>query len=263
MEAMNRSTILWILTAALALSLSGCDLVGKSNAAAGPSPRLSMFVGVDISGSFMNGPYFDDSIDFLAHYIYCHLNGVGGLEKPNALFVSSIGGARADEPKTFYPIQTFENKSVGEIKATLHEMFPKDRPNPFTDYNAFFEQVAYTVRSKNLVLRPVAVVMVSDGIPDVKRDGATGYDSIVVKPLERLARSVTVRLLYTNAVVGKSWQTQVKRKRVKVWTQDAEVMVSWNDEKIMVPDASLEAQPHFFGWVRDNVDFGVRARRVD
>jgi hypothetical protein len=261
MEAMNRSTLIWILAAVTPLWLSGCELVGKSNAA--QSPRLSMFVGVDVSGSFMNGPYFDDSIDFLASYIYCHLNGVGGMERPNALFVSSIGGARADEPKTFYPIQTFENKSVGEIAATLRAMFPKDEPNPFTDYNAFFEQVAYTVRSKNLVLRPVAVVMVSDGIPDVKREGATGYDSIVVRPLERLARSVTIRLLYTSAIVGKNWQTKVKRKRVKVWTQDAEVMVSWNDEKIMVPDATLETQPYFFDWVGDNVDFGVRARRID
>lgn len=258
---MNRSTLIYLFSVILLLSLSGCELVGKSDAA--QSPRLSMFVGVDVSGSFMNGAYFDDSIGFLAHYIYCHLNGVGGLERPNALFVSSIGGARADEPKTFYPIQTFENKSVEEIAATLRAMFPKDRPNPYTDYNAFFEQVAHTVRSKNLVLRPVSVVMVSDGIPDVKRDGATDYDSIVVRPLERLARSVTIRLLYTNAVVGKNWQTSVKRQRVKVWTQDAEVMVSWNDEKIMVPGASLEAQPHFFDWVRDNVDFGVRTRRVD
>ncbi len=258
---MRTMKLLSTVAVVILLTQPGCDVIGKADGA--PSPRLSMFVGVDVSGSFMNGPYFDDSIEFLANYIYCHLNSVGGLEPPNALFVSSIGGARADEPKTFYPIQTFENKSIEEIVATLREMFPKDKPNPFTDYNAFFEQVAYTVKSKNLVLRPVAVVMVSDGIPDVTTDRATGYDSIVVKPLERLARSVTVRLLYTSAVVGKSWQTQVKRKRVKVWTQDAEVMVSWRDPKIMVPDTPLEEQEYFFDWVHDNVDFGVRARRVD
>ena len=107
------------------------------------------------------------------------------------------------------------------------------------------------------------IVMVSDGIPDVKRNGATDFDSIVLKPLERLARSVTIRLLYTDAVVGKNWQTQVKRQRVKVWTQDADVMVSWNDPKIMVPETALEEQPYFFDWVHDNVDFGVRARRID
>lgn len=240
--------------------ISGCGAVGGSKA---DTPRQSLFIGVDISGSFMNGQHFDDSIDFLAHYIYGHLNGVGGLERPNALFVSSIGGARAGEPKTCFPIQMFENKSIKEIKDTLIGMFPNDKPNPFTDYSAFFEQIAYTVRSKNLVLRPITVVMVSDGVPDVTREGVTDYDSIVLDPLERLARSVTVRLLYTNAVVGKSWQTTVRRKRVKVWTQDAEVMKTWKDPKILLADVSFDEQPHFFDWVRDNVDFGVRAHRVD
>lgn len=254
-------------TAAAALVLilgvaftSGCGAVQGSKA---DTPRQSLFIGVDVSGSFMNGKHFDDSVDFLAHYVYAHLNGIGGLERPNALFVSSIGGARAGEPKTFYPIQMFENKSINEIRDTLIEMFPRDNPNPFTDYSAFFEQVAYTVRSKNLVLRPITIVMVSDGVPDVTRDGKTDYDSIVLAPLERLARSVTVRLLYTNAVVGKNWQTAVSRKRVKVWTQDAEVMTAWKDPKILLADVSFDEQPYFFEWVQDNVDFGVRAHRVD
>ncbi|MCI0532171.1 MAG: hypothetical protein L0Y74_09525 [candidate division Zixibacteria bacterium] len=229
----------------------------------GVKPRLSMFVGVDISGSFMNGVYFDDSIDFLAHYLYSHLHGLGGLEVPGTLFVGSIGGAKANEPKTFYPKQTFQNKSVREIADKLREIFPKDVSNPFTDYNAFFEQVALTVRNKNLVLRPITVVMLSDGIPDVKRDGKTNFGSIVVKPLERLARSVTIRLLYTNAVVGKDWQTKVTRTRVKIWTQDAEVLVYWKDPKILVPQRAMDEQTQFFSWVQDNVDFGVRARRVD
>lgn len=240
--------------------MSGCDVADGMES---ETPRQSLFIGVDISGSFMNSGHFNDSLEFLAYYIYGHLNGVGGMEPPNALFVSSIGGATAGEPKTFFPIQTFENKSVEEIHATLVEMFPKDNPNPFTDYNAFFEQVAFTVRAKNLVLRPITIVMVSDGVPDVARGNRTEYDAITVAPLERLARSVTVRLLYTNAVVGKSWQTEVSRKRVKVWTQDADVMRAWRDPKIMVADVPFEEQPHFFEWVSDNVDFGVRSRRVD
>ncbi len=253
------------IVAALALiasaaTLTGCEALGGTQEA---KPRMSLFIGVDISGSFMNGAHFEDSINFLAHYIYGHLNGLGDMERPAKLFVSSIGGARADEPKTFYPIQTFENKSIKEIKATLHEMFPKNKPNPFTDYNAFFEQVAYTIQSKNLLLRPITIVMLSDGIPDVKRDGKTDYSSVVLKPLERISRSVTVRLLYTNAVVGKNWQTEITRRRVKVWTQDAEVMVAWKDPKIMLPGTEFEEQVNFFEWVDDNVDFGVRSRRVN
>jgi len=239
----------------LAILLAGCDTA--------PKPRLSLFVGVDISGSFINSAYFDDSIDFLAHYIYGHLNGLGGLEVPKVLFVSSIGGATADEAKTFYPIQSFQNKSIEEIANRLREIFPKEISNPLTDYNAFFEQVALTVRNKNLVLRPISIVMVSDGIPDVEKEGQTDFRSIVVKPLELLARSVTIRLLYTNAVVGKNWQTKVKRNRVKIWTQDAEVLVSWKDPDILLPGKQIEEQTHFFDWIKDNVDFGVRSRRVD
>jgi len=241
--------------------IAGCGIIGNENNQ--PKPRLSMFIGVDISGSFIDSEYFDDSLDFLAHYIFAHLNGNGGLEVPNVLFVSSIGGAKADEPKTLYPKQTFENKSVEEIRAKLTEIFPKKSINPFTDYNAFFEQVALTVKNKNLVLRPISIVMLSDGIPDVKKEGVTNFSSIVVKPLEQLARNVTVRLLYTNAVVGKNWQTKVKRRRVKVWTQDANVLVSWKDPKILVPEKPFKEQELFFAWVEDNVDFGVRSRRVD
>ena len=107
------------------------------------------------------------------------------------------------------------------------------------------------------------MVMLSDGIPDVKSEGTTDYKSIKVKPLESLARNTSIRLLYTSAVVGSNWQTKVKRKRVKVWTQDAEVMVSWKDEKILVPGKEFEQQDRFFSWLKDNVDFGVRSRRVD
>ncbi len=252
-------TTVIVSVAALAM-FNGCLFFTSDGEA---TPRLTMFVGVDISGSFMKSGYYEDSLDFLAYYLYAHLNGVGGLEKPNMLFVSSIGGATPDEPKTFYPIQTFENKTVEEIRATLSKIFPRDISNPFTDYNAFFEQCALMVRNKNLVLRPISIVMLSDGRPDVKKDGETDFKSLELKPLERLARNVTVRLLYTDAVVGTNWQTEVPRRRVKVWTQDAEVMVSWKDPKILQPDKPIEEQEHFFAWVQDNVDFGVRARRVD
>ncbi|RMD95635.1 MAG: hypothetical protein D6814_12920 [Calditrichaeota bacterium] len=243
----------------LVMTLQACDLGGGS-----VKPRLSMFVGVDISGSFVHSPYFDDAIDFLAYYLYCHLHGLGGLEVPNVLFVGSIGGARANEPKTFYPIQTFQNKSVEEIGQKLREIFPKKKLNPYTDYNAFFQQVAQMVKNKNLVLRPISIVMLSDGIPDVKRKGVTDFRSIDVRPLERLARSVTIRLLYTSATVGQEWQTKIPRRRVKIWTQDAEVMVLWKDPKILNPENTApEDQVQLFNWIKDNVDFGVRARRVN
>lgn len=255
----RRLTFVLVFIVLIAL-LSACDWLEKGDQS--PTPRLSLFIGVDISGSFINSNYFDDSLDFLAHYLYCHLNGLDGCEVPNVLFVGSIGGAKQNEAKTFYPIQMFQNKSVEEIHNKLRQIFPKDVINPFTDYNAFFEQIALTVRNRNLLLRPISIVMVSDGKPDVKQQEKTDFKSIDLKPLENLARSVTLRLLYTDAVTGKKWQTQVPRRRVKIWTQDAKVMVSWKDSSLFMPDKPLQEQERFFEWINDNVDFGVRARRI-
>jgi hypothetical protein len=251
-----KSIILVII--ACGLLIQGCESPGETT-----KPRLSMFIGVDISGSYKNTKHFDDSLDFLSYYIYSHLNGLGGLEVPNVLYVSSIGGARVNEPKTFYPIQSFEKKSVSEIRQKLDEIFPRNISNPFTDYNAFFEQVAHMVKNKNLVLRPISVIMITDGIPDVKQEGITDFASIQVTPLEKLARNVTIRLLYTSPVTGRDWETKVKRRRVKIWTQDADVLHSWKDPDIMAPEKQIDEQDYFFAWVKDNVDFGVRSRRVD
>jgi len=242
----------------ISITFSSCGFGEK------PEPRLSMFIGVDVSGSFIGGKHFDDSMDFLANYIYSHLKGYGGLDVPSVLFVGSIGGEKRDEPKTLYPISDFENKSVKEIRAQLSKSFPKNKINPFTDYNAFFDQIARTVRDRNLILKPIAIVMISDGIPDVPTGDKKKADfkDIIVKPLELLARNITIRLLYTDAVVGKNWQTRVTRKRVKIWTQDAQVMESWNDPKILLANIKYEDQERFFDWMKDNVDFGVRSRRV-
>lgn len=239
------------------MSLSGCTTDGE------PNPRLSLFIGVDISGSYINSGHFDESLNFLAHYIYAHLNGLGELEKPNVLFVSSIGGAAPGEPKSFYPIQVFENKSVDEIRQQLTDIFPREEQNPFTDFNAFFEQVGLTILNKNLVLRPVSVVMLSDGVPDVQKGNKTDFRSIDLSPLEKLSRNITIRLLYTDPVTGKNWQTRVPRRRVKIWTQDAGVMTTWNDSTIYMPDKPIRQQDRWLEWTSDNVDFGVRARRVD
>lgn len=250
----------WGMTATLVLQLlfAGCSAEGEE-----AQHRLSMFVAVDISGSFMRGGHYDDAIEFLAHYLHAHLTGMEGLEVPNVLFVGSIGGAKEDEAKTFFPKQIFENKSTAEIAEKLREIFPKGKENPYTDYNAFFEQIARTVRNKKLVLRPISIVMISDGVPDVKSEGVADFRSIDLKPLEGLARNITIRLLYTNAEVGRSWQTKVKRNRVRIWTQDADVMVSWKDPKIFIPERPLEDQKLFANWIKENVDYGVASRRVD
>jgi len=234
----------------------------------GPPPagagRLVLFVGVDISGSFLRGGHFDDSIRFLARYLYAHLNGLGGTEVPNALFVGSIGGVKKDEAKTLFPIQTFEDLSIDQIEAKLREIFPRNRENQFTDFNSFFEQVADLVDTRKLILKPLSIVLLTDGIPDV--GGSTRsekFRSLALKPLERLSRNITLRVLYTDAVTAKSWRDEVPRKRVKVWTQDAVVMTDWKNPKTMLPDKPFSEQQKFFAWLKDNVDFQPRLRPVD
>lgn len=227
-------------------------------------PRLVLFVGVDVSGSFLKGKYFDNAMDFLAHYLHAHLNGYGGLDVPHSLFVGSIGGDRPEEPKTMFPIQTFQNQTAEEIRAKLGEIFPKTKSNPFTDFNAFFEQIGQTVKNKKLIMKPVSVVMISDGKPDVKgKSGRAAMRTIQLKPLEGLSRNVTLRLLYTDAVTGASWQNDIPRQRVKIWTQDASVMADWKSSNLFKEGTPLAEQDRLFSWVKDNVDFSVRSQRVE
>jgi hypothetical protein len=152
-----KPTIKRILLAgcAFALLFQGCGGVKEKT----QKERLSLFVGMDISGSFVKGAYFEDGIDFLSHYLYAHLNGLGGLEKPNVLFVGSIGGAKENQPKTFYPIQTFQNMSVDAIAET--EDFSRPIPQSIHRHNAFSNS-RLTVKNKNL-LRGLSRSMISDG----------------------------------------------------------------------------------------------------
>lgn len=227
-------------------------------------PRLVLFVGVDISGSFVKGPYWDNAMEFLANYLYAHLNGNGGLDVPHSLFVGSIGGDKPEEPKTLFPIQTFQHLNVDGIRQKLAEIFPKNKSNPFTDFNAFFEQIGQTVKNKKLLLKPISIVMISDGKPDVKgKQGRDAMRTIALKPLEALSRNITLRMLYTDAVTGASWQNDVPRRRVKIWTQDAKVMAEWKSSNLFDEKKPFANQDRLFAWVRDNVDFSVRSQRVD
>ena len=254
---------------ALTIALIASGLFGLSFPKAPEKPpanagRLVLFVGVDISGSFMDGRYFDDSIHFLAYYIHAHLNGYGGAEIPHSLFVGSIGGEKQEEAKTLYPIQTFQDRSIEQIEAQLREIFPKKRVNKFTDFNSFFEQVSDMVDTRKLILKPISVVLLTDGVPDLGGNSRTEkFRNLQLKPLERLSRNITLRVLYTDAVTAKSWRDEVPRKRVKIWTQDAVVMAEWNNPKTMLPGKPFAEQEKFFAWLKDNVDFQPRLRPVD
>lgn len=225
--------------------------------------RNVMFVGVDISGSFKNSANFKDALQFMARYIHAHIKGYGDLEVPHSLFVGSIGGAKQNEVKTFFPIQNFKYKNVQETEEELIRIFDQMKVNKFTDFNAFFQQITTFVRNRKLSMKPISVILLSDGIPDApKKGGKIDYRHFNLKPLENLSRNVTVRLLYTTADIGMNWQTQVPRNRVRIWTQDANVMKGWCSKDIFLEGVAIEKQERFFEWVRDNVDFPVRAKKV-
>ena len=225
----------------------------------GKPSNWTMVVGVDVSGSFRDSRLYDDAVDFIAYYIYAHLNGLGGLRVPTALFVSSVGGVRAGEPKSFHPINDFEGRSVEQIAADIRAWFPQT--DPFTDFNAFFERVAGLVKERGLVLAPLNVVVLSDGVPDVPPGtrlaaNQNPYTRIELSPLEYLSRSVTVRLLYASPTVGENWKRMIKHKRVRIWAQEAQVMAGWHKQvKAGVP---LARQDDLWKWVQDNVDFRAR-----
>jgi hypothetical protein len=206
---------------------------------------------------------YDDAVEFAAHYIYAHLNALGGLRIPTALFVGSVGGARPGEPKSFHPINDFQGRTVDQIATDIRSWFPPT--DPYTDFNAFFQRVASLVKERGLILAPLNVVVLSDGVPDATPGtrlaaGQSPYAGIDLGPLEFLSRSVTVRLLYASPTVGDNWKKQIRRKRVRLWTEEAQVMAGWRSQ--LKPDLPLERQADLWKWVHDNVDFRVRSANL-
>jgi hypothetical protein len=225
------------------------------------TPRMALFIGVDASGSFEQSGRYKDSIAFLAHYIYGHMNELDGLSRPRALFVGSVGGRSVNEPKTFHPINDFEGKQISEIQAALTEWFPPT--DTLTDFNSFFQQVGRITQERNLTLAPITILIVTDGVPDVaphmqKSNPKARYASIDLGPMEYLSRNLTLRLAYVDPQVGQYWRTEVPRQRVRLWTVDEGVMAGWLQQ--LDQTAEPAAQHRLWKWVLDNVDYRVRSR---
>ena len=225
-------------------------------------PRLSMFIGIDVSGSFQSTGHFDDALRFTAHYIYAHMNRLGDLDEPNVLFVGSIGGERPGEAKSFRPIHDFRGKSVDEITTDLRRWFEPD--DAFTDFNPFFQRVSTVVKQRNLSLKPISIVIISDGIPDLTSRGTNGdddrYQKIDLGPLEYLSRNVTIRLLYASPQIGVRWEQDIPRRRVRMWTVDSQVMEGWRSQ--VVAGVELERQDALWLWIAENIDFRVRRQLI-
>ena len=111
-----------------------------------------------------------------------------------------------------------------------------------------------------MILAPLNIVVLSDGIPDVtvRQGDESRYSMIDLSGLEYLSRSVTVRLLYATPTVSVAWERDIRRRRVRMWTVDHEVMVGWKEQ--MEPNLDPALDENLWNWVRDNVDFRVRSK---
>jgi hypothetical protein len=254
----SKRSLAWYIVVVFAISLSACTPLDED----ARRQRSTLVLGIDVSGSFEASGNYDDAIEFASHYLYGHFNGFGELAVPSAVFVGSVGGERPGETKSFQPIHAFQGKSPEEIETVLREQFPSQ--DGFTDFNAFFDRVSTLVKRQGLTLTPLNVVLLSDGIPDPNptAGGGTGdeipYAQINLNPLEYLARSVTVRLLYATPTVCVAWERSIERRRVRMWTVDFNVMRGWREQ--MELDASEGVGEKLWEWVSDNVDFRVRTR---
>ena len=180
---------------------------------------------------------------------------------PSAVFVGSVGGENPGETKSFQPIHAFQGKSPEEIAAVLREQFPSR--DGFTDFNAFFDRVATLVKRQGLILAPLNIVLLTDGIQDLtaNADTESRFATIDLGPLEYLSRSVTVRLLYATPTVSVAWEREVDRRRVRMWTVDHEVMGGWR-EQLESDINGGGAEDNLWKWVLDNIDFRVRSRML-
>ncbi len=247
--------------AGVALGAGGRRAARAAGGRGAAPANATLIVGLDVSGSFRR--QYDDAVEFAAYYLYAHLNGLGGLRVPSALFVGSVGGDRPGEPKAFHPINDFAGRTPEQIAADLRAWFPPR--DALTDFNVFFRQVATLARERGLILAPMNLVLLSDGTPDVPGGVRPAGDDnpiahIDLSPLEFLSRSVTVRLLYASPTVGDEWKRLIRRKRVRLWTQEGPVMAGWRRQ--VDPALPPERQDNLWRWVRDNVDFRVRAGRI-
>src|SRR5207247_9025759 len=108
------AAILWV-------AVAGCNFQSGQQSSQQRKAPMTLFIGVDVSGSFKHD--YDNAMIFLAHYIYGHLHELGGLAKPQALFVASTGGKKSGEPKSFHPFHASEREDIAEITTDLRHWF--------------------------------------------------------------------------------------------------------------------------------------------
>ena len=242
-----------LILALLTFSLASCNFEEAKKT----TQRSTVFIGVDVSGSFAKTKKFSDGMAFLSHYIHAHLNNENGLAKPVDLYVGGIGGDKKEDPQDFFPVHDFMGLSKKGIQNKLTREFSRQRDN-LTDFNTFFRRIKSIVKQKNLVLAPIEVIMVTDGVPEIanrtKKAIKQAYQNIEFKNLENLSRTVSVRILYASPKVGRHWRKYVPTKKIKVWTVEPRVMYGWKSQ------LQRNGKKALHKWIMDNIDLRLKSR---
>src|SRR2546421_670597 len=74
----------------------------------------------------------------------------------------------------------------------------------------------------------------------------------------RERRSRRSRRIYASPKVSDYWRRVITRQRVRLWAVEREVMMGWRAH--VKPDADPARQDRLWRWVRETVDYRVRAR---
>lgn len=219
--------------------------------------KSTVFIGIDVSGSFTKTKRFKDGMKFLGNYIEAHLKGSGGLSTPVDLYVGGIGGNIKEDPQDFFPIHDFKGLNSSEIEQKLNKEFSQQKDN-LTDFNTFFRRIKSLAKQKNLLLAPIDVILITDGVPEIagktKQAIKQGYKKIDLGPLEYLTRNISIRILYASPRVGNNWRNYVPTRRIKIWTVEPRVMYGWNQQK------ERNGQEGLYAWIKDNIDLRIKSR---
>jgi hypothetical protein len=243
------------LSLILILALTaGCQFAQKEDA---KTQRSTLFIGIDVSGSFTRTKRFKDGMRFLGEYIHAHLHEKGKLSKPVDLYVGGIGGNIKEDPQDFFPVHDFIGLAPKQIEEKLQKEFSGQKDN-LTDFNTFFMRIKSIVKQKNLVMAPLDIILITDGVPEIQGKSKAAvkqaYSQINLEPIEYLTRNVTIRILYASPRVGNNWRSYVPTKRVKVWTVEPRVMYGWEVQKTRNGEEGL------YAWIYDNIDLRVKSR---
>ena len=176
----------------------------------------------------------------------------GGLPTPTAsLWAPSAARARSG-PLLFCPINDFQGLSSDQVAANNYpDLVPAHRrvdrlqrvlrPGGATGQGTWADPRA--AECGGALGRP------RDLPPGCTSRKRAPYQRIDLQPLEYLSRSVTVPLLYASPTVGDEWKRQVKRKRVRMWTEEAQVMTGWHAQ--FKSGLAIDQQTDFLKWVSD------------